>query len=149
MSQVTNYLRIVWVGALFALLTACDDTKFVDVSNQQKYSGLVGAKYIIIDPVDVYGIRKHSKAPVDYLTLIPPPGIEGSEVGFRVPIPIGSTLTVLRIYETNRVFDGSITFEVTLAGVEVPPNLPIRVDLMRGNQGGANLSLNPKIFRRR
>jgi hypothetical protein len=142
------YLRIVSLGALFTLLMACDDTKFVDVSGQQKYSGLVGATFIIVDRVDVYGIRKHSKAPVAYLTLIPPPGIEGPEVEFRAPVPIGSKLSVLRIYETNRLFDGSLTFEVALTGIEVPANVPIRVDLTRGNQGSTNRSLNPKIFRR-
>lgn len=143
-----TYLRIFSLVVLLALFAGCDDTKFIDVSSQKKYSELVGTKYMIIDAVDVYGIRKHSKAPIGYFTLIPPPGIKGAEVGLRAPVPIGSTLTVLRIYETNRIFDGSITFEVMLTGVDLPPNVPIRVDLMRGNKGAADLGLNPKIFRR-
>lgn len=148
MSQLIFRFRYIWLLAFTVLFSACGETKFVDVSAQPIYRGTVGATYTVIGPVSIYGIRKHSKAPIDFVSVIPPPGIEGPEVGFRVPIPIGSTLTVLRIYESNRTFDPPVTFEVKLTGVEIPLHLPIRVDLMRGNEGAEKLSLNAAIFRR-
>lgn len=134
---------------LATTLSACGETKYVDVSAQPGYRDIVGTAYIIISPVSAYGIRKHSKAAVEYVSVIPPPGIDGSEVGFRFPITVGSTLTVTGVYKTNRIFDPSISLEIKLTGVVIPANLPIRVDLMRGNQGADKVSLNPAVFQRK
>lgn len=134
--------------ALTIMISACGETKYTDVSTEPGYRGLVGAIYTVVGPVNAYGIRKHSKAAIEYVTVIPPPGIEGSEVGFRIPIAVGSTLTVMSVYETNRFFDSSISFGVKLTGVAIPANLPVRIDLMRGNQGADKLSLNPAVFQR-
>ncbi len=139
----------VWLIAFIAMLSACGETKYADVSTKPGYRELVGATYTIVGPVDAYEIRKHSNGPVEFVTVIPPPGIEGSEVGFRIPIATGSTLTVMSVYETNRFFDSSISFGVKLTGITNPANLPIRIDLMRGNQGADKLSLNPAVFQRK
>lgn len=130
------------------MLSACGETKYADVSTLPAYRGLVGATYTVVGPVNAYGIRKHSKAPVEYVTVIPPPGIEGSEIGFRIPIAAGSILTVISVYQTNRFFDSSKSLGVKLTGTDIPANLPIRIDLMRGNQGTEKHSLNPTIYRK-
>ena len=130
------------------MLPACGETKYADVSTQPGYQELVRATYTIVAPVNAYGIRKHSRAAIEYVTVIPLPGIEGSEVGFRIPIAVGSTLTVMSVYETNRIFDLSVSLGVKLNGTALPANLPILIDLMRGNQGADKLSLNPAVFQR-
>ncbi|MDQ2988102.1 MAG: hypothetical protein M3R60_03245 [Pseudomonadota bacterium] len=81
MATRTLLLTVMAVGAL----AGCDE-RFADVSNDPRFRQNVGARYEVIGAVDAYGIRHHSKAPVDYVTLIPPPGIAGSEVGFRIRI---------------------------------------------------------------
>lgn len=68
------------------------------------------------------------------------PGIDGPEVASRTTIPSGATLTVISVYESNRLFDPSL--RVRLGGVPLPEDLPVRLDLMRGNQRTARLSLN-------
>lgn len=133
--------------AFAAMLLACGETTMYDVSNKPDYREMVGATYTVIGSLAAYGIRKHSRADVEYVTLIPEPGITGSEVGFRTPIAIGTTVTVIRVYKTNRLIDSSISLEVRLSGDSINGSLPVRVDLMRGNQGVSNLSLNPTVFR--
>jgi hypothetical protein len=133
--------------AFAAMLLACGETTMYDVSNKPDYREMVGTTYTVIGSLAAYGIRKHSRADVEYVTLIPEPGIAGSEVGFRTPIAIGTTVTVIRVYKTNRLIDSSISLEVRLSGDSINGSLPVRVDLMRGNQGVSNLSLNPTVFR--
>lgn len=141
--------HVLWTAVLILMMaSACTETKYTDVSTQPGYQEMVGATYTIVKPIGAYGIRQHSKAPIESISIVPPPGIEGPEVGFRVEIPSGSTMTVLGVYESNRFFDGSISLEVKFEGVALPENVPIHVDLMRGNQGDKKLSLNPAVFRR-
>lgn len=140
-------LSISWI-AFVAILAACSETTYADVSIQPGYREMVGATYTIVGPVTAYGIRKHSKAAIESISIIPPPGIEGPEVGSRMSVPLGSTLTVIGVYESNRIFDPSLSFEVELNGVVLPAALPVRIHLMRGNQGADKLSLNPAVFQR-
>lgn len=137
------------LAVMTMMLSACSETTFNDVSNKAGYRELVGTSYLVIGQLDAYGIRKHSQAAVEYVTLIPAPGIAGSEVGFRAPVTVGTTMTVTRVFETNRSFDPSISLEVKMFGDPILGNLPIRVDLMRGNQGSNKLSLNPAIFQKK
>lgn len=144
------YLPSVQWFALVFLISACGETEYVDVTTQSDYRNMAGATYTVVGPVNDYGIRKHSKASAESISVIPPPGIEGPEVAFRVPIPIGTSLTILNVYETNRLVDPSISLRVRLDGTVFPgdQNLPIHLDLMRGNQGTSKLSLNPEIFKK-
>jgi len=128
-------------------LTACTE-KVKDVSGDLQYKNLLGIEYEIVGPVDAYGIRHHSKAPVDYATLVPPPGFEGSEVGFRVPVALGSKITIRRVLRVNRLFDPPMRFVVELEGTRLPANGPVIIDIFRGSQGKGDIDLNPGIYRR-
>lgn len=138
---------IVFMGMVMSLLAACTDETFKDVSRDQKYRNVIGAEYEIVGPLIAYGIRDHPEAPVELVTLIPPPGIEGPEVGFRVPIEIGSRVTVRRVLKTNRVFDAPMTLVVELKGTQLPADSMVRIDLFRGNEGKGNVDLNSMIYR--
>jgi len=135
------------VAALGAL-PGCSEQKLKDVSNDPKVKPFIGSQYEIVGLVYAYGMREHSKAPVDLITLIPPPGIEGSQVGFRTPVRVGSTITVLKVLRTNRLFDPEMDFVVSLEGTELPAEAITRVELFRGNEGTGFLQLNPAIYRK-
>lgn len=135
------------LAILGALLGCSSEEKFEDVSGDPKFHAAIEARYEIVGAVDAYGIRPHSKGAVDYITLIPPPGIEGPEVGFKVPIRTGSTITVVKVLRTNRVFDPTMSFVVKLEGTGMPVNVPTRIELFRGNGGAGFLQLNPAIYR--
>lgn len=130
------------------LLLACAEEKFKDVSDDPDIRPIVGSQYEIVGPVYAYGIRNHSKAPIDLITLIPPPGIEGSEVGFKVPVQLGSRVTILKVLRTNRILDPNMDYVVKLNGTKMPAEATVRIELFRGNQGGGYLELNPAIYRR-
>lgn len=143
MRRILQLLMLIAVGAL----TGCDE-RFADVSNDPRFRPSVGARYEVVGAVDAYGIRHHSKAPVDYVTLIPPPGIAGSEVGFRIRIEPGSTITVLKVLKSNRWPDPDMTLEVQLTGMRMPVETVVTIDLCRGNEGDGVVQLNPRIYRR-
>lgn len=131
--------------ALVALL-ACQ-VQFEDVSNDPEFKHLIGSRYEVISAVDAYGIRSHSKAEVGYITLIPSPGFDGSEVGFRLPVNPGSIITVLKILKSNRWPDPNMTFIVKIEGTQIPVVKEVRIDLFRGNEGTGRLQLNSSIYR--
>lgn len=128
-------------------LFGCSDESRVDVSQQTEFRRIVGMKYEVIGSVDAYGIRPHSQAAVEYVTLIPPPGIEGLEVGFRIPLQAGSKLIVQKVIKTNRVFDPNMSYEVQLEGTQLPTGALVRLDLFRGNEGERPMELNAKLYR--
>lgn len=129
-------------------LAGCDgDARHDDVSAESRSREAIGARYEVVGALDAYGIRRNSAAPVDYVTLIPRPGIAGSEVGFEVPVRPGSTVTVRKVHRTTRLFD-RMTYIVELEGTSLPAAVPVRIDISRGNEGDKYLELNPKIYRK-
>ncbi|MEO7496844.1 MAG: hypothetical protein ABIT83_07330 [Massilia sp.] len=130
-----------------SLLDACTEEKCNDVSSEPKFKSVIGAEYEIIGPLLAYGIRQHSKAPVEFVSLIPPPGIEGSEVGFEIPVAIGTRITVLRVIRTNRVFDPPLTLVVDMKGTNLPIDTKVKIQLFRGNEGKGEIGLNTNIYR--
>lgn len=140
--------RILLLMLIAVCALAGGDERFADVSNDPRFRQSVGERYEVVGAVDAYGIRHHSKAPVDYVTLIPPPGIAGSEVGFRIRIEPGSTITVRKVLKSNRWPDPDMTLEVQLTGTRMPVQTVVTIDLFRGNEGDGVVQLNPRIYRR-
>lgn len=65
-----------------------------------------------------------------------------------MPVQIGSTITVLKVYRTNRWPDPDMTLGVRVEGTRMPVDAPIRMDLYRGNEGDGEVGLNPDIYRK-
>ncbi len=138
---------ILLMSIMLGGLSGCFEEQLDDVSKDPKFNQIVGLRYKVVGAVDGYGIRKHSKAEIDYITLIPPPGIQGVQIAFRTPIKVGSTITVLKIFRTNRFFDPNMSIVIQLEGTQMPIDKIIRVDLFRGNEGQGLGQLNPSIYR--
>ena len=138
---------------LLALLAGCDTREtYEDVSAEARSRDVIGTRYEVVGPVEAYGYRLHSQAPVEEVILIPPPGISGPEIGFQIPVRRGATVTVRKVVRTNRVFDNEMNLEVELQGTpmpfSVPVTAPVTIELFRGNEGDGYLQLNPKFYRR-
>lgn len=140
---------ILMLSAALALPACSLDERGNDVSDQAEFQGMIGSQYVIIGAVSAYGIRKWSGAPIDYITLIPPPGIAGSEVGFTIPLVEGSKITVLKVIKTNRWPDPDMNLIVRVEGTPLPAEVPVRIALFRGNEGKRPMQLNPSIYRPR
>ena len=138
---------LVPILVLAAGLCGCGEEHRVDVSQKDEFRRLVGMQYEVTGSVDAYGIRSYSRPEVVYVTLIPLPGISGPEVGYRIPLKLGSKVTIRKVIETNRAFDPNMSYEVLLEGTQLPTAVPVRIDLFRGNQGDSPMELNPKLYR--
>lgn len=147
MRVMPKILILLMVAVLGALL-ACSEERLKDVSEEPEFKPVIGTRYEIVGAVDAYGIRQHSGAKIDYITLIPPPGIAGPEVGFRIPIKVGSSIAVTRVLRINSWIDPDILFFVRMDGTQMPVDVVTRIELFRGNEGNDFLQLNPKIYRR-
>ena len=123
-------------------------TIYEDVSAKKEYIGLIGAEYRVVDKLYAYGIRKHSKADVDYVVLQPPPGFSGSEVGFKSLIPTGTIFKIVKVLRTNRWFDPPMSLEVKLVNHDLASNALVIIDLMHGNELAKTNTLNPDLFQK-
>ncbi|MFC0253943.1 hypothetical protein [Massilia consociata] len=141
-----NFLLIL---SLLALLAGCDMREtYEDVSTEPRSRQAIGIRYEVIGLVYAHGIRPHSQAPVDYVVILPPPGIGGTMIAWREPVPKGSIITVRKVVRTNRVFEGRMNLGVELDGMPLPVDAPITIELVRENEGKGYLDLNPEIYRR-
>lgn len=148
MKVISKTLILLMISVFGSLLACSSELHLDDVSGDPKFRPIIGTQYEVVGAIYGYGIRKHSKATVDYITLIPPPGIAGSEVGFRVLVTPGTKITVVKIFKTNLWIDSNILLIVRLEGMQMPSNVVTRIELFRGNEGEGFLQLNPKLYRR-
>jgi len=123
-------------------------TTYEDVSAKEQYKGMVGTQYRVVATLYAYGIRKHSKADVEYVVLQPPPGFTGPEVGFKHPIPQGTILKIKRVLMTNRWFDPPLSLEVVLMNHDLASNVRVIIDLMHGNELAKTDNLNPDVYQK-
>ncbi|MBQ5949339.1 hypothetical protein [Massilia sp. ST3] len=145
-----SFDRLIIAAAATISLSGCSDWETLeDVSKQRAYKHLVGSKYEIIGTVDAYGIRKHPDQAVEYMILLPRPGIAGWEVAYDVPLRAGTIVTIVEVYDSNRWPDNDITFGVRLEGTRLPESVPVRINLFGGNEGDGSLDLNPMLYRKR
>jgi hypothetical protein len=123
----------------------------VDVSHDRPYRDLLGAKYrIVVDDVRAYGISDGwpSDKTVTHITLIPGIGIGGGEVAFRKPVPKGVVIEVLSAWHRPMmVFDNGHYYLVAVEDADFPPDVPVRIELLRGNEGGG-AALNHRVYQK-
>ena len=144
---MTKSFLLLVLAALVVLL-GCSEVKFKDVSEDPKFRALVGGRYEVVGAVYAYGLRVHAGAKVDLITLIPPPGITSYQVAFKTQVRLGSTITVLKVLKTSRLFDPGIDFVVRLDGTQMPAEAITIIEIFRGNEGKEPLQLNPAIYRK-
>lgn len=124
------------------------ETTYKDVSLENQYKEQIGAQYRVKDTLFAYGVRRNALADVTYVVLQPPPGFAGSEVEFKRLIPVGTILTVQKVFMTNRWFDPPLSLQVKFVNLELELNVPIRIDLMLGNELDGTNELNPKLYQK-
>lgn len=132
---------------ILGALTACTELVLIDISNESDSKALIGTQYEVVGDVSAYGIREYSAAPVEYISLVPPPGFTGSQVGFKIPLDYYSKITILKVMRANYWFECHEVFIVTMTGTSMPVDVPIRLEMIGGNKGDNCLQLSPNIYR--
>jgi hypothetical protein len=143
-----TFVSIVAVMLAGSLLGCSMEERLEDVSHQPRFSKLIGV-HCETSRVDAYGIRPYgARTGVGWIALIARPGIAGPEVEFERPLAPGSTITILKVYRSNRWPDPDLTFEVRLEGTIMPADAPVRIDVFGDNHGAGMAGLNPDFYRR-
>jgi len=132
---------------LCSALTGCGQQTYDDVSSDPKYAEMVGQQFTVVGPLLAYGIRDHSAAPIEYVTLMPPPGIAGKSIVPLGTVNAGAVVSVRAVRVTNRLVDDPVNYLVMLERSSINVSVPIHIDRFRGNEGpDGRTSLNPTIF---
>jgi len=140
----------VLVSVIMLSLFGCKgEDDYVDKSTAQEFRHVVGAKYVVTREISAYGIRRPDESEVYVTALFAPPGISGPEVAYSSKVPAGSTITILKVVETNRWLPSEkMALVVHVEDANLPIDIPIRIDLYGGNKGNGDFILNPEYFKK-
>jgi hypothetical protein len=81
------------------------------------------------------------------ITLIPGVGIGGYEIAFKEHIPKGAVVRLLSVWRKTILFDDGVFYRVSVKGVDLSHDVPIELELYRGNDGmRVGLDLNSQFY---
>jgi hypothetical protein len=148
MKRAKRRLAMAVCGCTLIALLGCD-SQVVYQEVSRSFPEIIGARYRVKRPVLAYGIRKHSRAPIEYIQLMPPPGIAGSQIVPLTPIPVGTLFKVVSAWKSNTVTPNTHSVLVELENYTPPENVPIRIEYFRGNnQYWWGFELNSDFYER-
>jgi hypothetical protein len=145
-------IRAIWLKVglplvLILTILGCDaKVEYRDVS--ERHPEILKRRYEVSGVLLAYGIRKHSQAPIDYITLMPPPGIEGKQIVDLGRLPMGTAFKVKNVLLSNRFPDSNESIIIEFDSYNFNVTVPIRIELFRGNEGRGTFELNAKIYKR-
>lgn len=97
-------MRSFFVLILAMLLLGCDQMEFDDISHEYNHENILLQNYISHMDLKIYGISSDTKKNIDYFTVVPPPGIGGTEVISEGELKQGSRIKILKIERCNNCF---------------------------------------------
>lgn len=152
--NATRRIPGIWLfflTVLLLLLGGCQFGEQEDLGASSPYAPFVGQRLHLLLAVDAYGIRgEASKEQVSYVTLLPSTvAIAGPEVGFRHRLPAGTMLSIVGVKKRRTLLASNTFYEVVVEGrSSLPPGVPVRLELSRGNEGRGWAALNPNVYER-
>jgi hypothetical protein len=143
------WIRAVLCLCLILLMEACRQGPHEEITRTTPYSGMIGTEYeVTADDLYAYGIYESLPGKsVSWITLVPGVGIDGPEVAFRRHIFRGQPIKIISAWRAPILLEDAIYYRVAMPGADVPDDVPIRLELARGNEAGGP-DLNPKIYRK-
>jgi hypothetical protein len=136
---------------LAVVLVSCATGPDRELTHTKPYADLVQTEYTVIaDDLYAYGIYDHlnSRDRVGSIALIPGVGIAGLEVAFRKHVPKGQVIRIVSAWRQFLLFDNGVYYLVTIEGSDLPRDIPIRLELFRGNEG-VGAEPNPAVYAKR
>jgi hypothetical protein len=106
-----------------------------------------GEKYEIVGTLYAHGVAHDLDKRTVSIVVLEKLRLSGPEVVWRRVVPVGSTLTIVeRAPKKLFIFFAAPRYIVRISGIEMPPDVPIVIDLSRGVEGSMT-PLNPQIFK--
>lgn len=142
---ISQFICLIWL----TVFGGCAKPAAVELTRTSPYAQIVGTEYRIVAPVDAYGIYGNldNRKAISYITLIPGVGISGPEVAFKKRIAKGQKITVLSAWQKRMLLDSYVYYVISLQGADLPHDVQVRIDLIRGNEG-VGAELNPRVYER-
>ncbi len=131
------------------LIAGCSLTP-KDISGISPYSSAVGAVYRVIGEIDAYGIAQvGSSSALEMVVVIPRiNSIGGPEILFEHPVERGKELRVTSVQRQTVWGESGVFFLVEMKDSRWPETIPVRIELMRGNESQDPAGLNPQLYER-
>ncbi|MBS0184288.1 MAG: hypothetical protein JSS39_18030 [Nitrospira sp.] len=134
---------------VIATSSACIKPAVEELTLTSPYANLIGAEYRVVGDVVAHGIYKNLNQRVapSYITLVPGVGFSGPEVAFKKPIAKGQHITILSAWRERQLISWDVYYLVTLQNTDLPRDVPVQIELSRGNEG-VDAGLNPAVYER-
>ena len=142
-------LRAIYLCVAAILGGGCSSGPPRELTTSAPYAALIGTEYrVVSNDLWAYGVYGDwPERRVTYITLIPGVGIAGPEIDFRRRVPRGSMVRIDSAWRRKALLESGVYYQVTITDSDLPRDIPIRVELFRGNEGeGPNL--NPSVYMR-
>lgn len=142
--HISQFVCLLWL----TVFGGCAKPAMIELTRTSPYAQIVGTEYRIVAEVDAYGIYEDlDKKVISYIELIPGVGIAGPEVAFRKRIAKGQKITVLSAWRERKLLYSDVYYVIALQGADLPPDIQVRIDLSRGNEG-VGAGLNQRVYER-
>lgn len=153
--MLANYIGKSFIGRILCMMliatsSACVKLSVEELPSTSPYAKMIGAEYRIVGNVSAYGIyeREGDRKVLSYVTLIPGVGIGGSLVEPKGPIVKGQRIKILSAWRTHLLgFTRDVYYLVALQDTDLSHDVPVQIDLSRGNEG-EDAGLNPGVYER-
>jgi hypothetical protein len=140
----------VWACLCLALaLAACRVGPGEEITSTKPYADLIGATYSVVsDNLRAHGVYESidDRTRISYVTLVPME-LDGIEFAFRRNVPKGQVIRILSAWSNFKLFESGVYYRVAVENSDLPPGIPIRLGLSRGN-GGVGADLNPAVYKK-
>jgi len=123
-------------------LAACSSGPAKEITSTKPYADLIGARYkIVADNVYAYGVYESRHNKTVKWVMLSPIKIGASDVLFLRALPKGQTLRILSAWHHFVLGDSGVYYLVAVENADLPEGVPIRLELIRGNESvGADLN---------
>jgi hypothetical protein len=116
--KAMNKAVVSLIGVL--LLSGCIKAKYEDVSNDERYSSLVGHEYRFAEDLIIHGVLDYPTRDqvLDFYVVTAKPGFDGPEVVSRGLLPAGTMVHIEKVMDCTNCFESGIHLQVEILSQE-------------------------------
>src|SRR5690606_26485617 len=102
------------------ILSGCYPVKYIDVSKEEEFQGLIGIELKTKKDLLALGVTfdANYRGGVDYVFVLPEPGISGPEVVFKQIIPKGTDFRITGVFEQNIFWGNRYLYKLNILNTD-------------------------------
>lgn len=145
---------IVYVFSLIICLSlpGCGIAEYDDISSDEKYAHLIGAKYQSLQKLRLHAVTldPNYRKQIDIYSITEYPGFGGPEVIYTKQLKPDSVFLIKAIIQCNNcLFDSRIKIVVGILPENLDPDMPVYMrDTMLVEDATGQIILDPKFLRK-